>query len=724
MARRITVTLGVALGALAVSQGFGQTVPDYVPVTDAEIQAPDPADWLSWRRTLDSWGYSPLDQINTANVAGLRMVWARPLPPGHQEGTPLVHDGVLYFPGPSDVIEAIDAASGQLIWQYRRTLPDDLGQYLPVFDTNRNLAIYGNLIIDTSADDFIYALDARTGELVWETQIMDYRAGAKQSSGPIIAEGLAITGRSCEPEGGPDACVITAHDALTGREVWRTSTIARGDDPNDASWGGLPLERRQQVGAWMIPSYDPELRLIYMGTSVTAPAPKISLAGADHDYLYHNSTLALDVATGRIVWHYQHLVDHWDLDHPFPRLLIDQQVAPDPGEVAWINPDIDRARTYRVLTGVPGKTGVIYTLDRETGQFLWARPTIFQNVVGSIDGRTGRVTGSPESIPTAYNQLTTVCPAPGGGTNYPSPAYSPLTQAMYLTSNNTCAEMAALDPADNPGVYGMSSRAYIAPGAGDNVGVIHAVNAVTGATDWTFSTRAGMQSLMTTGGGLLFAGDADGRFRAMEQTSGQVLWEMNLGSSITGYPATFAVGGQQYIAASTGRWLNDSFTPELTHGTQNTLFVFALPETGIGQAGPVRAAVNRPGEAVSVDPAQNNRAEGFSRQASTGVFSAAQALAGQAVYTRACAACHGANLQGAPGVPPLTGGAFLAKWRGKSVGDLFSYTRQSMPVGAGGSLPEAQYLALIAYLLDQNGFPAGSGALEPDGAMLSAIGID
>ncbi len=724
MARRIRATLGIAIGALVISQAAAQSTPEFTPVTDAEIQAPDPADWLSWRRTLDSWGYSPLDQINTGNVASLRMVWARPLPPGHQEGTPLVHDGVLYFPGPSDVIEAIDAASGQLIWQYRRTLPDDLGQYLPVFDTNRNLALYGNLIIDTSADDYIYALDARTGELVWETQIMDYRTGSKQSSGPIIAEGLAITGRSCEPEGGPDACVITAHDALTGREVWRTSTIARGDDPNDLSWGGIALEDRQQVGAWMIPSYDPVLRLIYMGTSVSAPAPKISLAGNDYDYLYHNSTLALDVTTGRIVWHYQHLVDHWDLDHPFPRLLVDQQVAPDPAEVAWINPDIDPTRTYRVLTGVPGKTGVIYTLDRETGEFLWARPTIHQNVVGSIDGRTGRVRGTPETIFGSYNHPATVCPAPGGGTNYPSPAYSPLTQAMYLTSNNTCAEIAALDPAENPGIYGISSRAYIAPGAGDNVGVIHAVNAVTGRTEWTFSTRAGMQSLMTTGGGLLFAGDADGRFRAMDQQNGNVLWEVNLGSSITGYPATFSVGGQQYVAVSTGRWLNDSFTPELTHGTQNTLFVFALPETGIGHAGPVRAAVNRPGEAVSVDPAQNNRAAGFTRAASAGIFSAEQALAGQAVYTRACAACHGADLQGAPGTPPLTGGAFMAKWRGKSVGDLYTYTRQSMPVGAGGSLREAQYLALIAYLLQQNGFPAGAQPLDPDAAILRNLGIE
>src|SRR5690606_6985341 len=174
--------------------------------------------------------------------------------------------------------------------------------------------------------DYIYAVNALAGELYWEPQNPDYTKGAKQSSGPIIAEGLAITGRSCEPEGGPDACVITAHDARTGREVWRTSTIARGDDPNDATWGGWPLERRMQVGAWMIPSYDPELGLVYMGTSVSTPAPKFMLAGNEHDYLQHNSTLAPDDKAGPILWHHQHVVDHWDPEHAFPRNRLDEQV--------------------------------------------------------------------------------------------------------------------------------------------------------------------------------------------------------------------------------------------------------------------------------------------------------------------------------------------------------------------------------------------------------------
>jgi alcohol dehydrogenase (cytochrome c) len=716
------VAVGAALAFVLVAQAVGQSaqggsVAPFEPVTDAMIQNPDPKDWLSWRRTLNSWGYSPLDQIDRSNVNSLRLVWSRPLPDGHQEGTPLVHNGVLYFPGPGDNIQAIDAKSGEVLWQHRRELPKDLGEYLPFFETNRNLALYGDLLIARGSDDFIYAVNAQTGELAWEIRILDYQRGAKQSSGPIIAEGLAITGRSCEPEGGPDACVITAHDARTGKEVWRTSTIARGDDPNDASWGGLALERRQQVGAWMIASYDPALKLVYMGTSVTAPAPKISLAGNEHDYLYHNSTLALDVRTGRIVWHYQHLVDHWDLDHPFPRMLIDDEVAPDPAEVTWINPAIQRGKTYKVLTGVPGKTGVVYTLDRETGQFLWARPTIFQNVVGHIDGATGRVTANPEAVFTEYGKPALVCPAASGGANYQAGAYSPLTRTMYLPAQNTCSTVSAVPPG-GPGVYGFAGRSTIAPASGTDLGQIHAIDAVTGRTAWTYAQRAGMQSLMTTGGALLFAGDSHGRFRAMDQASGKILWEINLGSPVTGYPATFEVEGQQYVAVSTGFWLADSYTPELIHGRQNTLYVFALPQAGTGHPGPFKAPVTPAADLAPVDPAAATPA----RSVADGVFSLAQASAGETVYTARCAACHGARFEPTQGVPPVRGPAFLTNWRGRTAGDLYRLVHTTMPPGAAGLLSDEQHLAAVAYILQVNGFPAGQ-PLPAEEAALRGIGF-
>ena len=273
-----------AIAAAAVWIGFG-FVPAaaqraLTPVTDAMLRTPDPADWLMWRRTLNSWGYSPLDQIDRSNVARLQLIWSRPLGPGLQEGTPLVHDGVMFMPNPADVIHAINAATGDLLWEYRRKWPDDVTKVFPVPGINRNLAIYGTAIIDTSADDYVFALDALSGNLLWETQIVDFRKNAAQeTSGPLIANGKIISTRGCEPKGGPEACVITAHDAKTGKELWRRYTIPRPGEPGNETWGDIPYENRWHVGAWMVPSYDPELNLLYVGTSVTSPAPKFMLAG-------------------------------------------------------------------------------------------------------------------------------------------------------------------------------------------------------------------------------------------------------------------------------------------------------------------------------------------------------------------------------------------------------------------------------------------------------------
>ena len=198
---------------------------------------------------------------------------------------------------------SIDAVTGDLLWEYRRDLPDDLDDYLFAVATKRNVAIYGNLIIDNSADDYVYAVDATTGEPAWETQILDYRTHpANQTSGPIVANGRVVSGRSCMPLGGPDACVITAHDAATGAELWRRRMIPGPGEPGDETWGGVPFEQRAHVGAWMVPSYDPALDLVYIGTSVTSPAPKFLLGGTDNTHLYHNPTLALDGATGEIRW--------------------------------------------------------------------------------------------------------------------------------------------------------------------------------------------------------------------------------------------------------------------------------------------------------------------------------------------------------------------------------------------------------------------------------------
>ncbi len=573
--------LAAALGAIASTMVAAQ--PTLRPVTDAMLQNPEPGEWLSWRRTLNHWGYSPLTQIDKRNVAQLRLVWTRPLAQGVQEGTPLVHDGVLFFPNPNDVTQAIDAATGDLIWEYRRPVQEDNAEYVPFPSLNRNLAIFGNLILDNGADNFAYALDARTGALVWETKILDYRRGAQHSSGPIVANGKVISGRSCEPEGGPEACVLTAFDALTGRELWRTRTIPRPDEPGGDTWGDIPYEDRKHVGLWMVPSFDPELNRIYVGTSVTSPAPKFMLAGNDEQYLYHNSTLAIDADTGKIVWYLQHVVDHWDLDHPFERILVDTVVAPDPSAVAWINPRVRPGTTHKVLTGVPGKTGLFYTIDRETGQFLWARPTVEQNVITAVNTESGAGTVNTEKLFSGPGEEKLVCPSLTGGKNYHAGAYSPQTKLVYMPLQNICMAATSLEAPRNSDaleLYAIRTRDQITPGK-ENVGTIEAISVETGRTVWKREQRAGQTSLMTTASGLLFGGDTAGRFRAYDAENGNVLWEVNLGSHVAGFPATFAVNGKQYVAISTGATPNTfslaTLTPEARSGTGNNLYVFALP---------------------------------------------------------------------------------------------------------------------------------------------------
>ena len=581
---RLMLGLLLAVAATPAPSALAQAPPEFVPVTDAMLQAPAPDDWLMWRRTLDGWGYSPLDQIDRDNVGDLRMVWSRALSPGgRQQGTPLVYDGVLYMPNPSDVIQAIDAATGDLLWEYRRDLPDDACERIMpgVCTTNRNLAIYDNLIIDTSVDEYVFALDARTGELVWETQVLDYTTHpANQSTGPIVANGKVVSGRSCMPAAGPEACVITAHDARTGEELWRRRTTPAPGEPGDETWGGVPDADRRHVGTWMAPSFDPALNLLYIGTSVTSPAPKFMVGGADLTHLYHNSTLALDADTGEIVWYYQHLNDHWDLDHPFERLLVDTVVRPDPAAVSWINPSLQPGRERQVMTGIPGKTGIVYTLDRATGEFLWATPTVAQNVVSRIDGATGAVTENPEAVFRGFGQEVFTCPTAMGGKDWEAGAYSPRTNTMYMPLRNACARMAPLDDGGRS-LYSLSMRNELAPGT-DQLGAVWAISAETGAVAWTHEQRSATMSLAATAGGLVFVGDTNGRFKALDDETGEVLWEINLGSPVSGFPVTYAVDGRQYVVAGTGtggnasRW--SAMTPELRPSSGNNIFVFALPE--------------------------------------------------------------------------------------------------------------------------------------------------
>jgi alcohol dehydrogenase (cytochrome c) len=580
VARRRGIAAVGLLAAAALAGGLALHAQDggrkFVPVTDAMLQKPDPANWMSWRRTTDGWGYSPLNQITRNNVGQLKMVWTRGMTLGNIEATPLVYNGVMYLPNPGDNIQAIDAKTGDLMWEYQRTLENPQRRA-----TKRNIAIYGTSIISTSSVNQVYAVDAVNGTLSWETQVLDPKLPANASSGPIIANGKIIAGRQCQPGATHDGCIFTAHDAKTGKELWRARTIPRPGEPGDETWGNVPMEQRWHVGTWMVPSYDPELNLIYIGTSVTIPAPKFILGGNELKHLYHNCTLAVNADTGKIVWYYQHVVDHWDLDHPFERILVDTVVAPSAREVEWINPRVKPGERRRVITGIPGKTGVVYTLDRQTGEFLWARPTVKQNVISKIDGATGEVTVNRDALFTRRGEDRFICPGSSGGKNWMAGAYSPQTNLMYMPLQNMCmTATTTTDQRDPKAVYGINMKQEFAIGS-DKLGTVHAISAETGQTAWKYEQRAGMMPLAATAGGLVFGGDAAGRFKALDDKTGKVLWEVNLGSPVSGFPISYAVDGKQYVAVATGPSLvagsSNRLTPEVKAGNAPNIFVFALP---------------------------------------------------------------------------------------------------------------------------------------------------
>ena len=553
---------------------------------------PEPEDWISFRNGYNLWGYSSLNQINRGNVGELRLVWSRAMRHGFQEVEPIVYDGVMFLANVEDIVQALDATTGDLLWEYRRNLPDNIANVTGTRFRYRNVSIYDDKIFLATNDAYLVALDAQTGAVVWETQRVDYREQVAQTAGPVIVNGKVITGSRCHPTSPrPGGCFITGHDATSGQELWRINTAATPDQPGGNTWGGLPVSARRHASAWMVGSYDPDLNLVYWGTGPPAPLPEKLRGAGKADLLYTNSTLALDPDTGELIWYFQHLPrDNWDLDHVFERMIVETHVSPNHDEVPWISPDVrsEEAETRKIITGVPGKTGLVWTLDAETGQFLWARPTVYQNIMTGLDLPSGRPIIDESTTPQSVETLVIACPHLLGGKNQPSGAYSPDTNAIYVPLNNTCMDLAmSVDVAGPRDGYGIAYRIRHVPDVNPDtasIGRVEAVSASTGQTLWSYQQRAPIYgSLLATGGNLIFSGDVIRRFRALDAETGTVAWETILNGPVSGRPMTYSVAERQYLAIGAGGLTQGTsflqLTPELTTPSgSNTLFVFALPE--------------------------------------------------------------------------------------------------------------------------------------------------
>ena len=586
--------IGATLDAQQTPAPAERPIPEqletFVPVTDEMLRQPKPENWINFRNGYNLWGYSPLDEIDDNNVSELRLVWSRAMQHGYQEVEPIVYGGVMFLANVEDIVQALDATTGDLLWEYRRNLPDNIANVTGTRYRYRNVSIYDDKIFLATNDAFLVALDAKTGAVVWETQRADYRERVAQTAGPMVVKGKLITGSRCNPSSPrPGGCFITAHDVSTGEEIWRVNTAATPDQPGGDSWGGLPRAARRHASAWMVGSYDPLLDLVYWGTGPPAPLPEKLRGAGKADLLFTNSTLALNPDTGEMSWYFQHLPrDNWDLDHVFERMIVETEISPNPAEVPWISPDLQPGTRRKVITGVPGKTGLIWTLDAATGKFLWARPTVYQNIMTGLDLRTGRPIIDESTTPQSVENAAFACPHLLGGKNQPSGAYSPDTNAMYMPLNNACMDIAmSVEEAGPSDGYDVRVTVRHLPGVDPDtadIGRLEATSASTGETLWTYEQRAPVYgSVLTTGGNLLFSGDVIRRFRAFDAENGSVLWETILNGPVSGRPMTYSVDGRQYLAIGAGGLTQGTsflqLTPELTTPSgSNTLFVFALPE--------------------------------------------------------------------------------------------------------------------------------------------------
>ncbi|MDB5734313.1 MAG: ATP-binding protein [Alphaproteobacteria bacterium] len=582
----------MALGSAAFGQAAlkGATIAphplaEYTPVTDAVLRAPDPSDWIMMRGNYQGWGFSTLDQINKTNVKGLQLAWARTMEPGINEAAPIVYKGVMFLGNPGDVVQAIDARTGDLLWQYRRTLPSMTALHNNYWgQRKRSVFLYDDKVYTLTWDNFLVALDARTGKEVWETD----RGGdlqATNTNGPIVVNGVVIAGANCQEA--PFGCYVTGHDARTGKELWRNTVIPKKGEKGDETWGGMPFEQRWMTGVWGPITYDPELDMAFYGSSGVGPSADVqrgvhgvaTLAGT-------NTRYAIEPRTGRIIWQHQVLPqDNWDQECTFEMIPITTKVAPDVKEKGMMAIGRRAASASRkTLTGVPCKTSILWSFDAAKGDFLWAKSTVFQNLVNGIDAK-GKVTVNPDQLMTDLHKTYHQCPTHSGGRDWPFSAYSPQTNMLYVQLQNLCTDYAVRAdniPSKPKDQYNTSGKPMIADGS-VNIGRLDAISVETGKTLWSWETPASNYSpVLATAGGILFNGGMDRYFRAFDQQGGKVLWQTRLGSQVFGTPVTFRIDGRQYVAVAAGGGYNTvspTLRPDIDQVSGgNMVYVFALPQ--------------------------------------------------------------------------------------------------------------------------------------------------
>jgi alcohol dehydrogenase (cytochrome c) len=574
MRRFFLVLLPFTIALLAQTKNFK-------PVTAEMLKKPSPNDWLMFSRTYDAQRYSPLNQINTKNVGKLQEVWVHSMgSTGNTESIPIVHDGVIYVAAPGATVQALDGTNGQILWEYKR--PGDVGA-----TRVKSIAIYEDVVLYTAPDGFVVGLDARTGERRWET----YAGKAAQTSGAIVANGKVISGRACAQT--RDSCFIAAHDALTGKELWKFYTVPAKGEPGYETWGNPSdaTHEKNMASTWGLPgSYDPVRNLVYWG--VANPMPNTRAARHDGNIeaigreapadLYSNSTLALNPDTGKLVWYYQHLPgDDWDEDFTNERILTRLKLNPDPKFVKWINPKIKKGEE-RDVTVMMGEGGGIFVNDRATGEFLWATPFPFDTprfLISNIDVKTGRTQINWDLVLKEPGENHLICFF--NTTSYWPSSFHPGEKSVYIPYVDNCLDMTRATPAvgDEKGKGERRTGKQRPEGKPEEFAGIAKVNLETGEViRFDVGSLPSTGGTLSTAGGLVFHGELDQRFHAFDAKTGKMLWETKLDGPVSVSVITYGVNGKQYVAVTTGDNLNTSLGRAANPPRgKNAIHVFALP---------------------------------------------------------------------------------------------------------------------------------------------------
>lgn len=539
-------------------------------VTDTRLLDPDDGDWMSYRRTYDVMGFSPLDRIDRSNVGELELVWAYSMSDNSRwTPTPIVANGLMYVAEGSGRVVAFDVPTGDVVWTHERSFPEDI-RLSEAAGRHRGVAIHGDRLYWGTADAHLVAIDARTGEPIWDVRTGDYQTGEGHAHPPLVVENRVLLGHAGGDYGARGA--FRAFDADTGELVWTFHTVPTKGDPGYDTWTEGPDGRPPMGGApWNTVSYDPELRLVYFGTG--QPYPWATTIRGPGDALYTNSILALDLDTGQRRWHYQLVPgDSWDRA-AYESMLVDLEIG-------------GSMRKALISTG---KIGWGVVLDRESGEFLHAFRTGHDNVItGWTD--EGRPVYDPDVLPTPDDvdsgEAIEVCPHYHGGRNVNAPSYSPRTGLYYLGFNNTCMDVFYVSESDPPAriSLGLSGRPKMVPGL-DYVGEFVAYDPVSGDRAWQYRAEGGVAmtaSALATAGDVVFGGTVDRELFALDAETGEHLWSVRLNGDVSGAPVTFEVSGKQYLAVGAGGRIaqTTSYAPltgtDIARGS-GVMWVFALP---------------------------------------------------------------------------------------------------------------------------------------------------